>query len=411
MSGAALASLTTLAVVGHGFFWLGAINRLHGWAGPRRLIDALTFLCFAMLVGVPLVIFAWWAYHAWQGQAWLAAWPAAQQWLSHPYVGACAVCGAIGLAIKLIWIEPRRHDRRVLLHWGRELDHTVARQHPRPVAGAVMSVLGRLPLNEALWLSTDHKRLGLPRLPAELAGLRLVHLSDLHMTGRLTRPFYEALVDKTNALEPDVICLTGDLIENEACWPWLADPLGKLQARYGVYFVLGNHDHYIDADATRRRLEDVGFVSLSGKWVHRTWNGANVLLAGNELPWHPAGGSLDDLLVEFAAAAGSTGLTDDAPPLRIVLCHTPDQFRWCCRARADLALAGHTHGGQVQFPWIGSLASPSLFGTRYACGVFRREGTVLHVTRGVAGKTPLRWRCPPEIALLELAPSPWPAVQ
>jgi predicted MPP superfamily phosphohydrolase len=72
------------------------------------------------------------------------------------------------------------------------------------------------------------------------------------------------------------------------------------------------------------------------------------------------------------------------------------------RADADLALAGHTHGGQIQFPILGSIMSPSLHGTRYACGVFRRGDTVLHVSRGVSGETPLRWRCPPEIALLEL---------
>jgi uncharacterized protein len=87
---------------------------------------------------------------------------------------------------------------------------------------------------------------------------------------------------------------------------------------------------------------------------------------------------------------------------RLVLCHTPDQFRWCVDADADLALAGHTHGGQVQFPVLGVIGSPSLHGTRYACGVFRRGHTVMHVTRGICGETPFRWRCPPEIALIEL---------
>ena len=72
------------------------------------------------------------------------------------------------------------------------------------------------------------------------------------------------------------------------------------------------------------------------------------------------------------------------------------------RADADLALAGHTHGGQIQLPILGPIMSPSLHGSRYACGVFRRCDTVLHVGRGVSGETPLRWRCPPEIALLEL---------
>ena len=91
--------------------------------------------------------------------------------------------------------------------------------------------------------------------------------------------------------------------------------------------------------------------------------------------------------------------------LRVVLAHTPDQYAWSRQADADLMLAGHTHGGQVQLPWLGVIASPSLYGSRYACGVFRSGPTVMHVTRGVGGERPVRWRCPPEAALLELVTS------
>jgi predicted MPP superfamily phosphohydrolase len=160
-----------------------------------------------------------------------------------------------------------------------------------------------------------------------------------------------------------------------------------------VYFILGNHDDFIDAARTRKLLADAGLVCLSGRWVRADWNGAAVLIGGNELPWLRPAASLDDLPPRRPGAA----------EFRLVLCHSPDQFAWCRRADADLALAGHTHGGQVQLPLFGPIASPSLSGTRYACGVFRRGDTVLHVTRGIAGLTPLRWRCTPEIALLELA--------
>lgn len=90
-------------------------------------------------------------------------------------------------------------------------------------------------------------------------------------------------------------------------------------------------------------------------------------------------------------------------PLRVFLLHTPDQFAWACAHDADLVLAGHTHGGQVRFPVLGAVACPSLYGTRYAGGVFRRGPTVMHVTRGLGGKTPIRVNCPPEAALLRLA--------
>jgi len=399
MSGAAVAAAAALAAVGHLFLWLSCINRLHGWAGPRRLIDALTLACFGLLAGVPLALAGGLAAQAWQSGSPAALGTGLATATSHPYAVACVVVGALGIVLKTLWIEPRRYDRRVLLDWKADVDDRLLGAAERPIAGVVTQLLDRIPRNEALLLSTDRKQLGLSRLPARLEGLRLVHLSDLHLTGRLTRPFYARMVETTNELEPDVICLTGDLIEHEACWPWLTDPLGRLRARLGVFFVLGNHDYYIAADETRRRLEDCGFVSLTGRWVRRVWDGAEVLLAGNELPWSPPPTSLGAL--RPAPAPRPPDAAPDA--LRIVLCHTPDQFGWCCRAQADLALAGHTHGGQVQIPWLGSLASPSLHGTRYACGVFRRGQTVLHVTRGIAGKTPLRYRCPPEIAVLQLA--------
>jgi predicted MPP superfamily phosphohydrolase len=155
----------------------------------------------------------------------------------------------------------------------------------------------------------------------------------------------------------------------------------------GVYFILGNHDLLIDAKATRNALVEAGLTYLGGRWLRVDWNGAAVSLGGTEQPWLPA-----------AEPGGPTA--SDA--FRIVLSHSPDQFRWSQRAGANLVLAGHTHGGQIQLPLLGIIMSPSWHGTRYACGVFKHGDTVMHVTRGISGETPIRWRCPPEIALLEL---------
>ena len=89
-------------------------------------------------------------------------------------------------------------------------------------------------------------------------------------------------------------------------------------------------------------------------------------------------------------------------PLRILLAHSPDQFRWAQANDIDLMLAGHLHGGQVKFPLLGAIASPSIYGVRYVAGVFRNSNTVMHVSRGVGSLTPLRIGCPPEVALLVL---------
>lgn len=374
-----------LALLGHALVWSGVVNRLHGWAGPHWFVKLLTYLCFAALVAIPLVVAGTWAATE-RGDFRLFATDS----VTGVYAWACAGLGALSLVVKP-WVERLRYNRSVLVDWQAERVDVAKALGGKPLQGRWARLLGCYPGNEATTLSIDRKRLVLPRLPAALQGLTVVHLSDLHMTGQLGAEYFYHLADKVNSLRPDVIAITGDIIENTACWPWLAPSLGRLCAPLGVYFVLGNHDAYIDADHTRRVLTEAGLICLSGRWARVEWNGVPVLLGGNEAPWMRPTPPLEGLPPR-----------SDSPDFRLVLCHTPDQFAWCCRAEVDLALAGHTHGGQVQLPILGVILSPSLFGARYACGVFRRGDTVLHVTRGVAGATPLRWRCPPEAALLEL---------
>jgi predicted MPP superfamily phosphohydrolase len=84
------------------------------------------------------------------------------------------------------------------------------------------------------------------------------------------------------------------------------------------------------------------------------------------------------------------------------LSHTPDNFAWACRHNVDLMLSGHNHGGQIKLPLFGPVYSPSRFGCRYADGVFWKSPTLMHVSRGLAGKHPLRWRCRPEVTRIVL---------
>lgn len=385
MHTAAVWCATALALLGHALLWTGAVNRLHGLKGPRRAIKGLTILCVALFVGLPCAAI-WWLWNRASIDANIFA---AGGWLG-PYVGVCSVIGAIGIVVKP-WIERLRYNRSTLVEWTAEDRNVVKAVGGKHAHGILSKALALVPGNEAFDLSIDRKRLALARLPAELEGLTIAHISDLHMTGRVGPEFYDYAMRAVNDLRPDVIAITGDLVENQACWPWLAASAGRLCAPLGVYFVLGNHDYFIDADRTRAMLIDAGMTYLGGRWVRAEWNGVPVQLGGNEMPWEPAA-----RLEQLAPRPARGG------DFRIALCHTPDQFGWCERADVDLALAGHTHGGQVQLPVLGVIGSPSIFGTRYACGVFRRRQTVLHVTRGLGGLTPWRWRCPPEIALLEL---------
>ena len=122
-----------------------------------------------------------------------------------------------------------------------------------------------------------------------------MHLSDLHFTGRVGKAFFQEVVDLTNELEPDLVAITGDLVDTNACIDWMPDTLGQLTARHGVYFVLGNHD------LTGRHARGCG-----GRWSTRAWstwaaagcesrsNGAPIVLAGNELPWFPPAADMRD---------------------------------------------------------------------------------------------------------------------
>ncbi len=388
MSLVVTACILLLAILGHGYFWMDGVNRLHAWAGPRVLIDVPTYAAVLAFLVLPVgVVWDWW--HL--GGGWSAYLRSQPGFLPNYYIPFCAIWGAAKLALNRI--HRRAVDQpQTLLSSKQEKSALVPRGNPLPVSGFVTQVLARLPGNQCLQLAVDSKRLAIPRLPLAHNGLKIAHLSDLHMTGRIEQRWFEAVVEQVNQLEPDVIAITGDILEKEACWSWLPETLGRLRAKQGVYFILGNHDFFVDASRTRQILCDAGLIYVGGSRIATQWNGADVLIVGNERPW-----SADPLDQEEAPVHGV-----DQRPLKLVLSHSPDQLAWSRRQDADLMLAGHTHGGQIRFPLLGAVACPSLHGTRYACGTFRSGKTVMHVSRGISGERPMRWNCPPEIALLEL---------
>ena len=86
----------------------------------------------------------------------------------------------------------------------------------------------------------------------------------------------------------------------------------------------------------------------------------------------------------------------------MLLSHSPDQVYWAQQNHFDFVLAGHTHGGQVRFPWIGPIVAPSKYGVRYSAGEFQEGNTVMQVSRGISGLQPLRINCPPELTKIVL---------
>ena len=138
--------------------------------------------------------------------------------------------------------------------------------------------------------------------------------------------------------------------------------LGKLHAPHGVYFVLGNHDSFTgEVPRLRKTLQQAGFIDLGGRWQTLEIRGRTILIAGHELPWIAPAPDLSN-----APPAGPDG----SRPLRLLLAHTPDAWRWARRGDFDLMLTGHTHGGQLCLPGFGPIFCPSRHGVALAAGVF-----------------------------------------
>jgi predicted MPP superfamily phosphohydrolase len=383
-----LLAILLLGAIGHAVLWVGLVNRAHGLGARRFWVDVLTVLCILLFAGLPVAVAA---ALVWEWRFPPAGLASAIAW---NYLSACTfVCVAAAMQ-RVYWRwHPERRGTLTANHTAR-INLREALAGPLTAPG-VSRWLSRLPGNEVLSIRVQEKYLAIPRLTPAYGGLRIVHISDLHMSGRIAKAYFDYVVDEVNRCDADVIAITGDLVERETCIAWIPSTLGRLQARDGVFYVLGNHDRHVPKDRLTAALTDAGLFHLGGHCRRVTVRHTPVILAGNELPWYgPA--------ADFTGCAqrDTRGL-----PLRIVLAHSPDQFGWAVENEVDLLLAGHNHGGQVCLPILGPIVAPSLHGVRYAAGTFRAGNTVLHVSRGTSSLTPLRWNCPPEIAVLNLQPA------
>ncbi|MBM4002411.1 MAG: metallophosphoesterase [Planctomycetes bacterium] len=379
------------ALMGHLVLWVAIFNRLHSTGLRHRPLKLLEKLIFLAILAIP-ALFGFWL---WRAERTAVPVPSIGQLLIPVYTGVCWLTLLIGIPC---WWRYRTEARRQLpvVAQSHKVVDVAARIGDRPVGNPLTWISVRLPGNEVYQLHVSRKQLWVPRLPPRLEGLSIAHLSDLHFSGRILPPYFQVVIDETNELDADVVMISGDIVDRAECIDWIPATLGRLRSRYGMYFVLGNHDRRVARPQdVRNALADCGFVDLGGRVERRQFRDAPVLLAGNEAPWFyplPACPPRED-------GAGENG---NGSPLRLLLSHAPDQIPWARAQAFDLMLAGHTHGGQIQFPGIGPTVSPSRFGIRYASGSFYEAPTVMHVSRGISGLHTIRFRCPPELALLTL---------
>ncbi|OCQ95548.1 metallophosphatase [Oscillatoriales cyanobacterium USR001] len=265
-------------------------------------------------------------------------------------------------------------------------------------------------------LRVDCLTIAIANLPAKLSGTKIVQLTDFHYDGlRLSDRLLQQAIAATNQAESDLIVLTGDYITDDpAPIHSLAEKLKKLQSSAGIYAVLGNHEDHFPGAKTEviKALTNVGIQVLYNQVAYPL--GAELALIGLADFWSR----------DFNPNDAISLVNQDIP--RIVLSHNPDSAESLQKWRVDLQLSGHTHGGQIVIPGLGSLSAwidpfrrtiPKqlrriipyismgehiLKHWEWVSGLHQVGNNLLYVNRGLGTYSPGRLFCPPEVTVITL---------
>lgn len=221
----------------------------------------------------------------------------------------------------------------------------------------------------------------------------VVLLSDLHIDRASSTKDIEKLVSRVNSLKPDIITLTGDVIDDrvDLLTPQM-EALSKLKSKYGVYVSFGNHELYNGIASWQKKFVEMGFILLfnNGTKIGDT----NIYLAG--IPDSHTASMSPVLNVNFYKALKGSNLNQ----FKLLMSHTPDFVDYLSSKIIDLQLSGHTHGGQI-FPFHLLVKNAN----KYLAGLYKVRGLKLYVSRGVGTWGPMmRFLAPSEITLISLQP-------
>ncbi|MDC0710446.1 metallophosphoesterase [Stigmatella sp. ncwal1] len=236
----------------------------------------------------------------------------------------------------------------------------------------------------------------LPGLPKALDGFTLVQVTDIHVGPLIQRRFMDAMVEQCNALKPDAVCITGDLVDGSV--PALApsvSALANLRSRYGSFFVTGNHEYYSGDEEWAEALERMGITVLRNRHVSVGEPGASFDMVGVD-DWAAQRSGFPRKYDLERALAGR------APErASVLLAHQPSNWRVAAQKGIGLQLSGHTHGGQF-FPF--TLAVGAMW--EHDAGHYEENGRHLYVSRGTGfWGPPVRVAAPPEIVQVTLLAS------
>ena len=305
-------------------------------------------------------------------------------WVAYGWMGVMFVLFFTLLPMELVRVGARfagfDPERRVML--ARVLAGAAAFIGLAESGVGLAAVLGRVGVKPV--------RVPLAKLPKNLSGYTIVQISDVHVGPTIGRAFIEQIVRTANALSPDMVAITGDLVDGSVAeLGALVEPLKGLRAKDGVFFVTGNHEYYSGADAWIAHLRTLGIRVLRNERVALR-DGLD--LAGvDDTSAHNFGhGHGQDVRGALAGRDESRAV--------VLMAHQPKAVIDACKHGVDLQLSGHTHGGQI-WPWgyAVRLDQP------HVAGLHDHEGTAIYVSRGTGyWGPPMRVAAPAEITRIEL---------
>ncbi len=372
----ALLVVSALTGLMHRYIWARLV-RAAAWPAPWGTV--LTVAVFVLAVLIPVAFLAMrglpravngplaWVAYIWMGFA--------------LYLFLLAVLGDAGRGIAALFgVLPKDPERRLFLS--------------RVIAASVAAASGLIGLgglaNVARGFEVRRIRVPLGKLPKSASGYSIVQITDVHVGPTIGRSFVEGVVRETNLLEPDMIVITGDLVDGSVAeLRELVEPLRDLRAKDGVYFVTGNHEYYSGADAWIAHLATLGIRVLRNERVDVRGvfdlAGVDDASSARMLPHHGQ---------DVAKALEGR----DTSRAVVLLAHQPKAVGDARRGDVDLQLSGHVHGGQmVPFNWLARLDQPLI------AGLHRLGATWVYVSTGTGyWGPPMRVGPGAEITRIEL---------
>ncbi len=368
-----LAIVLSLTAGIHYFLWI-RLARDPAW--PEPVVRGMGWAFAALAASIPIGIIA--------SRTLSRSAAAPFSWIAYVWMGAMFVLFLTLLPMDLVRIGARvagvDHQRRVAL--AKILAGTAGVIGLLETGVGLASVLSRVGVTQV--------RVPLAKLPKNLSGYTIVQLTDIHVGPTIGRAFIDQIVRTTNALSPDMIAITGDLVDGSVeDLGAFVEPLKELRAKDGVFFVTGNHEYYSGVDAWIAHLSRLGIRVLRNERLS--------LREGLDLA-----GVDDTSAHNFGRGHGQDvprAMRDrDESNAIVLLAHQPKAVLDACKHKVDLQLSGHTHGGQI-WPWgyAVRLDQP------HVAGLHDHEGTAIYVSRGTGyWGPPMRVGAPAEITRIEL---------